>query len=138
MQLPSAIWVFIMFFGAGVVTIGNTQYQLSREREKKHEAATRAIGFTPGREADEGAKNSAVKRASQSDKDALDVLRLLRGTETDDLAARYARLLADQRAQEAATSGRSLLEAQFAKPDFDGRGAFEARSHRLIRIVSRG
>ncbi|MCU0659692.1 MAG: GSU2403 family nucleotidyltransferase fold protein [Polyangiaceae bacterium] len=51
----------------------------------------------------------------QSDKDALDVLRLLRGTETDDLAARYAKLLADKRSEEAAKTGRSLLEAQFAQ-----------------------
>lgn len=50
----------------------------------------------------------------QSDKDALDVLRLLRGTETDDLAARYAKLLADTRSEEAAKHGRDLLEAQFA------------------------
>ncbi|MGO9832985.1 MAG: GSU2403 family nucleotidyltransferase fold protein [Polyangiaceae bacterium] len=51
----------------------------------------------------------------QSDKDALDVLRLLRGTETDDLAARYAKLLADKRSEEAAKAARRLVEAQFAK-----------------------
>jgi hypothetical protein len=51
----------------------------------------------------------------QSDKDALDVLRLLRGTETDDLAARYAKLLGDKRSEEAARRGRELLEAQFAR-----------------------
>jgi hypothetical protein len=51
----------------------------------------------------------------QSDKDALDVLRLFRGTETDDLAARYAKLLADKRSEEAAKAARSLVEAQFAK-----------------------
>ena len=50
----------------------------------------------------------------QSDKDALDVLRLLRGTETDDLATRYEKLLADLRSTEAAKTGRDLLEAQFA------------------------
>ena len=49
----------------------------------------------------------------QSDKDALDVLRLLRGTETDDVAARYARLLADERSGEAANAARDLLETQF-------------------------
>lgn len=49
----------------------------------------------------------------QSDKDALDVLRLLRGTETDDLAERYRRLLANVRSTEAATVARSLLETQF-------------------------
>ena len=45
----------------------------------------------------------------QSDKDALDVLRLLRGTETDDLATRYEKLLADLRSTEAARTGRDLL-----------------------------
>lgn len=50
-----------------------------------------------------------------SDKDALDVLRLLRGTETEDLAARYAMLLGDKRSEGAARRGRELLEAQFAK-----------------------
>jgi hypothetical protein len=49
----------------------------------------------------------------QSDKDALDVLRLLRGTETDDLAARYRRLLNDKRSEDTAKTGRDLLEAQF-------------------------
>ena len=51
----------------------------------------------------------------QSDKDALDVLRLLRGTETDDLVTRYAKLLGDKRSEEAARRGRELLEAQFAR-----------------------
>lgn len=51
----------------------------------------------------------------QSDKDALDVLRLLRGTETVELAARYAALLADVRSAETAMSARGLLDAQFAK-----------------------
>ncbi len=51
----------------------------------------------------------------QSDKDALDVLRLLRGTETDNLAARYATLLADARSEETAKVARRLVEAQFAK-----------------------
>jgi len=49
-----------------------------------------------------------------SDKDALDVLRLLSGTETEDLAARYAKLLGDKRSEEAARRGQELLEAQFA------------------------
>ncbi len=49
----------------------------------------------------------------QSDKDALDVLRLLRGTELDDLATRYAKLAADGRSAESAKAGRDLLEAQF-------------------------
>lgn len=51
----------------------------------------------------------------QSDKDALDVLRLLRGTETEDLASRYARLLSDPRSADAARRGRKLLQAQFAR-----------------------
>jgi hypothetical protein len=51
----------------------------------------------------------------QSDKDALDVLRLLRGTETDDLAARYVRLLGDKRSEDAARRARELLEAPFAR-----------------------
>jgi hypothetical protein len=49
-----------------------------------------------------------------SDKDALDVLRLLRGTETDDLARRYKNLLANSVSEESATTGRALLEQQFA------------------------
>jgi len=51
----------------------------------------------------------------QSDKDALDVLRLLRGTETHELAARHAKLVADPRSEAAARHGRDLLEAQFAR-----------------------
>ena len=51
----------------------------------------------------------------QSDKDALDVLRLLRGTETDELAARHSNLLTDPRSATAARRGRDLLEAQFAR-----------------------
>ncbi|MCC6812242.1 MAG: hypothetical protein IT381_32775 [Deltaproteobacteria bacterium] len=50
----------------------------------------------------------------QNDKDALDVLRLLRGTETDDLATRYKKLLADGRSQGAGQKGLALFEAQFA------------------------
>jgi hypothetical protein len=51
----------------------------------------------------------------QSDKDALDVLRLLRGTETDELVARWAKLLDDKRSADAAQRGRELLEEQFAR-----------------------
>jgi hypothetical protein len=50
----------------------------------------------------------------QSDKDALDVLRLLRGTTTEDLAERYAKLLADPRSESAAMRGCQLLATQFA------------------------
>jgi F0F1-type ATP synthase delta subunit len=51
----------------------------------------------------------------QSDKDALDVLRLLRGTKTEDLVTRFMNLLADNRSMEAARRGLELLETQFAK-----------------------
>lgn len=49
----------------------------------------------------------------QSDKDALDVLRLLRGTETKELAARYRRLFANDRAAGEARAGRAMIEEQF-------------------------
>jgi len=49
----------------------------------------------------------------ESDKDALDIFRLLRGTETDDLSARYRRLLADARSADAAKAGLALLAQQF-------------------------
>ncbi|HCF57665.1 MAG TPA: hypothetical protein DFS52_06685 [Myxococcales bacterium] len=42
------------------------------------------------------------------------MLRLLRGTETADLAKRYARLLSDPRSAQAATAARELFESQFA------------------------
>jgi hypothetical protein len=50
----------------------------------------------------------------QSDKDALDVLRLLRGTETADLAARYGKLLGDARSADTARSAQALFKAQFS------------------------
>ena len=50
-----------------------------------------------------------------SDKDALDVVRLLRGTETDDLATRYEKLLADARSADVAKAGRDLFATQFSK-----------------------
>jgi hypothetical protein len=50
----------------------------------------------------------------RSDKDALDVLRLLRGTETAHLAERYAKLLSDPRSAEPAMAARALIESQFA------------------------
>ena len=50
-----------------------------------------------------------------SDKDALDVVRLLRGTETDDLATRYEKLLADTRSADVAKAGRDLFATQFSK-----------------------
>lgn len=54
-------------------------------------------------------------RPRQSDKDALDALRLLRGTSTQELAARYARLLDDDRSREAATAALALFRDQFAQ-----------------------
>ncbi len=48
-----------------------------------------------------------------SDKDALDVLRLLRGTLGPDLAQRYQGLLADARSREVARHGLGLLASQF-------------------------
>ena len=53
----------------------------------------------------------------QNDKDALDVLRLLRGTELEDLVDRYRMLLADARSMNAAVTGRTLLESQFTTRD---------------------
>ncbi|MBI4818839.1 MAG: hypothetical protein HY791_21390 [Deltaproteobacteria bacterium] len=50
----------------------------------------------------------------QSDKDALDVLRLLRGTATADLAQRYGKILNDGRSAVAAKAGLALLQGQFA------------------------
>jgi hypothetical protein len=49
----------------------------------------------------------------QSDKDALDVLRILRGTKTEDLATHYRTLLVDSRAADAAKTAQILLESQF-------------------------
>ena len=49
----------------------------------------------------------------QSDKDALDAFRLLRGTDTDDLAARFRTLLEDSKSAEVAEAAVSLLRTQF-------------------------
>lgn len=57
------------------------------------------------------ADRSGTDRAS--DKDALDVLRLLRGTSTSDLVRRYRALLADDRSDGTARHGLGLLESQF-------------------------
>jgi hypothetical protein len=51
----------------------------------------------------------------QSDKDALDVYRLLRGTSTSELAGRYERLLDDARSAAVSREGRRLLDEQFAR-----------------------
>jgi len=59
--------------------------------------------------------NDRQGTSRKSDKDALDVLRLLRGTETDDLVTRFEKLLNDPRSAEAARLGRGLIEIQFAK-----------------------
>lgn len=51
----------------------------------------------------------------KSDKDALDVLRLLRGTSGDDLARRYQKLLVDARSEAVARAGLALLDSQFGR-----------------------
>ena len=52
--------------------------------------------------------------ARSTDKDALDVLRLLRGTTTGDLAGRMRRLLADDTAGPVTAEALDLLRSQFA------------------------
>ena len=52
--------------------------------------------------------------ARSTDKDALDVLRLLRGTTTGDLAGRMRRILADDTAGPVAKDALDLLRSQFA------------------------
>ena len=52
--------------------------------------------------------------ARSIDKDALDVLRLLRGTTTDDLAGRMHRLLSNDNARPVAEEALGLLRSQFA------------------------
>ncbi len=54
------------------------------------------------------------------DKDALDVLRLLRGTSTNQLADRYRALLADRRAQTSARVGTGMLTSLFAERHGEG------------------
>ena len=49
----------------------------------------------------------------QSDKDALDALRLLRGTDTGDLAVRFRALLDDSKSAEVADASLTLLRTQF-------------------------
>ena len=51
----------------------------------------------------------------QSDKDALDVVRLLRGTETDELAARFRRLLNHVQSADVAMTGKALFAEQFSQ-----------------------
>jgi hypothetical protein len=53
--------------------------------------------------------------ARTSDKDALDVLRLLRGTTTEELAGRFYSLLADPRSSETSMVAAELLQQQFSK-----------------------
>lgn len=48
-----------------------------------------------------------------SDKDALDIFRLFRGTTTDDLASRYQRILADPRSKDVSEAGLGLLRELF-------------------------
>jgi hypothetical protein len=56
----------------------------------------------------------------QKDKDALDVLRVLRGTDTEDVVERFQRLLADVRTGLVATRALELLQAQFADQNRPG------------------
>ena len=58
--------------------------------------------------------------ARSIDKDALDVLRLLRGTTTADLAARMQRLLRDDNARPVADEALDLLGSQFAHRTGEG------------------
>jgi hypothetical protein len=51
----------------------------------------------------------------ESDKDALDVLRLLRGTSTVELADRYRRLLGDERSRSIAIQGIGVFRSQFGR-----------------------
>ncbi|WP_026939240.1 hypothetical protein [Holophaga foetida] len=55
-----------------------------------------------------------------SDKDALDVYRLLRGTPTEDMASRYGKILGDARAEANAKVSLELLESQFGDRRSDG------------------
>ena len=55
-----------------------------------------------------------------TDKDALDVLCLLRGTTTDVLASRMHRLLSDDNARPVAEEARDLLGSQFANRAGEG------------------
>ena len=55
-----------------------------------------------------------------TDKDALDVLRLLRGTATDDLAGRMQQLLRDDNARPVAEEALDLLRSQFASRAGEG------------------
>jgi len=52
-----------------------------------------------------------------SDKDALDVVRLLRGVETPDLAKRCVHVLSDDLCRATAEEGLDLLKQQFVNPD---------------------
>ncbi|HEU4407687.1 MAG TPA: hypothetical protein VFS43_20655 [Polyangiaceae bacterium] len=65
-------------------------------------------------------KERSVDPRRQKDKDALDILRLLRGVETADLATRYQRLLADERSSEVAASACAWFRQQFAEPTGEG------------------
>lgn len=72
--------------------------------------------------------------ARLKDKDALDIYRLLRGTETDDLAERCARLLEDDRSREVALQGLELFRQRFERPTGTGI-AMLARSVELVENV---
>ena len=54
------------------------------------------------------------------DKDALDVFRLLRGTDAADVAARAGRILSDERARETASIAFDHMPDLFGRPDGQG------------------
>lgn len=55
-----------------------------------------------------------------SDKDALDVYRLLRGTSTEDMASRFGRILRDSRGEANAKASLVLLGSQFGDRRSEG------------------
>ena len=57
-----------------------------------------------------------TKTSRESDKDALDIFRLLRGISTEVLVDRYKMILADSRSQNVAESALELLGQQFTSP----------------------
>lgn len=61
-----------------------------------------------------------LETSRHSDKDALDIARLLRGVETASLAERMRRLLADQRSQAVAKAALELLESLFGRRTAEG------------------
>lgn len=61
-----------------------------------------------------------TKTSRESDKDALDIFRLLRGISTEDLAASYKKILTDSRSQNVAELALELFGQQFTSPSAIG------------------